>query len=700
MNRSGDDSARQTAIQVLSQSGQLDTLIERAQQQLERSPNSLALHQTLADYYAASGNTEKHVEMMRKIAALRPNDAALQYQIAQQFASASNYKDACDFYLAALREQPALLSNDYYTIQSCFEQAQRNEDFIAFLKEVDLTKLGQSYYVMNLVQNLLQNEPTREQALELFQRMWDAFPAERPNMLSNIYQDEIWNLPVMYQYVHDAVIPADAASMSNPWSGLQDYNILSRLVTTAQAQSKLDPLYEEVLAKTNEIPNWHAGQAVLAVIEAQRGNFDASIARLTGLMDSQKQAINLYTRYYVALQLKQYDPLAPVLVRWYEEGMQEYQQDNWGWGGGPKTELAEMYLKVGRKADARTALLEVWTQADFSRYYGYGNAGYAAYAKLANAVDIGQRLTTAGFPVDALRIYGEASMNPTEFQQARQYGGDYYMQQFDQGRSAAAAAINADTLTEALALWLTTSKAQTPDTPPTAEPATAEPMTDENPIEQTPPAIDLLLTVQSQSLRDSRVTSLFEPALKAIAGNDEALNKVTAQLDAVRNENAADFSLDVVSALLAFSDTDSPDRWQSATQQLIDRINADPLEELSNGERPSSAQRAAAKEQLALWIVAREALQHPETRDAGLLLADRALAAARRQSEDTWTLAMLREQGESSLQTGDRATAEGRFLEMLDIILPTTDDSSVEEAPSGEDRLRRRPTQATQLPGF
>jgi tetratricopeptide (TPR) repeat protein len=702
MNPSADDSARQTAIQVLSQSGQLETLIERARQQLERSPNSLALHQTLADYYSASGDTEKHVEMMRKIAALRPNDAALQYQIAQQLASTSNYKDACDFYLAALRAQPSLLSNDYYTIQSAFEQAQRNDDFIAFLKEVDLTKLGQSYYVTNLIQNLLQNEATRQQALDLFQRMWDAFPAERPNMLSNIYQDDIWQLPVMYQYVHDAVIPADAAAMSNPWAGLQDYNILSRLVTTARSQNKLDPLYEEVLAKTNEIPNWHAGQAVLAVIEAQRGNFDASAARLTGLMDSQKQAINLYTRYYVALQLKEYEPLAPTLVRWYEEGMHEYQQDNWGWGGGPKTELAELYVKVGRKHDARTALLEVWTQADFSRYYGYGNAGYAAYARLANAVDVGQRLTTAGFPVDALRIYGEASMNPTEFQQARQYGGDYYMQQFEQGRTAAAAAINADTLTEALALWLTTSTPRAPDSDAaeTQQPGAAEPTTDENPIEQKQPAIDLLLTVQSQSLRDSRVTSLFEPALDAIAGNEEALARVTDQLDAVRRENAADFSVDVVSALLAFSDTDSPERWPSAIQQLIDRMNAAPLEELPGGERPGSAQRAAAKEQLALWIVAREALRHPETRDAGLQLADRALAAARLQSEDTWALAMLREQGETSLQTGDRSTAEGRFLEMLDIILPQPDESPAEETPDGEDRLRRRPTQAVQLPGF
>ena len=700
MNQSNDNGARQLAIQVLSQSGQLDALIERALQQLERSPNSLALHQTLADYYSASGNTEEHVEMMQKIAALRPGDAQLQYQIAQQFSSAGKPAEACDFYLAALREQPALLTNDYYTIQNTFEQAQRTDDFIAYLKEVDLTKLGQSYYVMNLVENLLQNESTRQQALELFQRMWDAFPNERPSMLGNIYQDEIWKLPVMYTYVHDAVIPAEGAALNDPWSGLQNYNVLSRLVQAAQAQNKLEELQAEVTQRAEQLPNWHGGQCVLAVIEAQQGKFDESAARLTSLMDSQKQAITLYTRYYVGMQLKQYDPLATVLVRWYEEGMHEYQHDNWGWGGGPKTELADAYLKAGRKLDARLTLLELWDKQDFSRYYGY-NPGYAAYARLANAVDLAQRLTTAGFPVDALRIYTEAAADPTQFQQAQQYGGDYYKQQFEQGRAAAAGAINADTLTEALSLWLAAP----------AQPAASEtPMETENPAassdstappEEQPsaPAIDLLLTVQSKSLRESRVSSLFEPALKAVAGNDAALEKVSTQLEAVRAANENDLSISVMTALLAFADADNPETWQSAMQQLVEQAEAQPLDDLPEGQRPNSRQRAQAQEQLALWIVAREALQHPQTRAAGLTLAERALTAARRQTDDTWMLAMLREQGEASLHSGDSDTAEARFLEMLNVILP-------QEAPAGaepereKDPLSRKPTPASQVPGF
>ncbi len=700
MNRSSDNGARQLAIQVLSQSGQLDALIERAQQQLERSPNSLALHQTLADYYSASGNSEKHVEMMQKIAALRPNDAMLQYQIGQQFSSAGKPAEACDFYLAALREQPALLTNDYYSIQNTFEQAQRTDDFIAFLKDVDLTKLGQSYYVMNLVENLLQNENSREQALELFQRMWEAFPNERANMLGNIYQDEIWKLPIMYQYVHDAVIPAEGVALNDPWSGLQNYNVLARLVQSAQAQNKLEELQTEVTQKIEELPNWHGGQCVMAVIEAQQGKFDDSAARLTALMDSQKQAINLYTRYYVGMQLKQYDPLAPVLVRWYEEGMHEYQHDNWGWGGGPKTELADAYLKADRKLDARRTLLELWDKQDFSRYYGY-NPGYAAYARLANAVDLGQRLTNAGFPVDALRIYSEAAADPSQFQQAQQYGGDYYKQQFEQGRSAAAAAINADTLTEALSLWLMTPEQPAAEASPMNSTDPGAATEDATPPQEKPdaPAIDLLLTVQSKSLRESRVSSLFEPALKAVAGNDAALETVSTQLNAVRAEHEGDLSINVMAALLAFADSDDAAAWQAATQSLVEQAEAQPLDELAEGQRPNSRQRAQAKAQLPLWIVAREALQHPETRAAGQVLAERALTAARRQSDDTWMLAMLREQGESSLQNGDRATAEGRFLEMLDLILPQ--EPAAGEAPQPEkDRLSRKPTPASQTPGF
>ncbi len=50
-------------------------------------------------------------------------------------------------------------------------------------------------------------------------------------------------------------------------------------------------------------------------------------------------------------------------------------------------------------------------------------------------------------------------------------------------------------------------------------------------------------------------------------------------------------------------------------------------------------------------------------------LADRALEAARRQNDNRWMLAMLREQGQLALDHNDRATAEAAWSRMLNMVV-------------------------------
>ena len=52
------DAGRSAAIRVLAGSGRLKQLIDRAREQLKKTPNSVALHQTLADYYTAARQTD------------------------------------------------------------------------------------------------------------------------------------------------------------------------------------------------------------------------------------------------------------------------------------------------------------------------------------------------------------------------------------------------------------------------------------------------------------------------------------------------------------------------------------------------------------------------------------------------------------------------------------------------------------------
>ncbi len=65
------DASRTAAIGVLSRSGKLPQLIERAHEQLKKTPNSIQVHQTLADYFKASGQRDKARAELAKIIELR-----------------------------------------------------------------------------------------------------------------------------------------------------------------------------------------------------------------------------------------------------------------------------------------------------------------------------------------------------------------------------------------------------------------------------------------------------------------------------------------------------------------------------------------------------------------------------------------------------------------------------------------------------
>ena len=83
-NPDSTDAARSSAIQVLARSGRIKGIIERAEEQLKRTPNAIQLHQALADYYKAAGLRDKARAELIKVADLRPDDAALRLQVGSQ----------------------------------------------------------------------------------------------------------------------------------------------------------------------------------------------------------------------------------------------------------------------------------------------------------------------------------------------------------------------------------------------------------------------------------------------------------------------------------------------------------------------------------------------------------------------------------------------------------------------------------------
>ena len=119
-------------------------------------------------------------------------------------------------------------------------------------------------------------------------------------------------------------------------------------------------------------------------------------------------------------------------------------------------------------------------------------------------------------------------------------------------------------------------------------------------------------------------------------------------------------------------------------------IAASPLEPIPAEVRANARQRAEAANRLGLWLVARVCRKNAATREAGDRLAAEALAAARRQSDPIWTLAMLRESCQQALVRGDRATAESLLGSPLDAVLDlpsAPSDVRRPAAPQARDRV-------------
>ena len=110
LNAEGPDPARSAALTVLARSGQLPRLIERANLELKKIPNSILVHQALADYYTAARDQDKARSELETISRLRPDDASLRLRVAEQMMRDGQATEALVHFKAAFKKDPSLLT--------------------------------------------------------------------------------------------------------------------------------------------------------------------------------------------------------------------------------------------------------------------------------------------------------------------------------------------------------------------------------------------------------------------------------------------------------------------------------------------------------------------------------------------------------------------------------------------------------------
>jgi tetratricopeptide (TPR) repeat protein len=654
-----DDAARREAVQTLAQAGKLKAIIERMEAQAQASPHSLPVQRSLAEYYRADAQNDKAKTVYERIFRLQPNDMRLRYQIAMQLIDSGEPAAALDHLRVALRAEPSLLIYRFDEIQKAFQDANRFDDLVNLLGEVDWRALRHPVYVTGVVQKVAKDPTKRKQALSLIRKALDAFPESRLYLLGQIKDAELWQLPEFSKAARDALIPRDSASFTSPWVGFEEvieYNddgrlvgVVTRVLDVAERENALEPFLRDIEDALGRFPQWSGGRATRALIRTRQGNFGAALSELRQVLGDPRAPISYDARLILAPELENYAATAAIALELYDGAAREAASNQIEYIlFHPVRRIAELYARLGRAPEARRMLVR-FADKKITRFPSEVNNARVSFQ---NSIVVAALLAKLGYPADAAAIYQRLIGNREGIDIIQAFYGQF------------------TTNGEALNLIrevrdLSNRSLRQTDSRALARAARGFVGSKSNQAPEAP-AVDLLLTIDPPTLDRTRIRSYLGELLGS--SDRSQITQARDIFQKLHDTVPTDLSALIALTLLA-NDLEQPAAFSEALARLTRWVDETPLSPLADGEQPSARQASEAAPQVGLWLVARDAHRTAATRPFAEKLADRAVEAARRQPDAAWLFAILRERGQLALEQGNRETAEMMWRTMLDRIL-------------------------------
>jgi tetratricopeptide (TPR) repeat protein len=670
-----EDAFRQAAVQVLAQSGRLKEMIARAEVQHRALPRSTAALQTLITYYQAENQNEKVRALLEQMAAIRPDDVDVQLHVGQQLIQIGAASAALDCFARAVRKDPGVLARHYGNLVAAYTGAEKLDELIALYETVDLRRTGNPIGVIELVQLALQDKALKrkERGISLFRKAWQTFPAYRPFLLGSLHSAELWKLAEIYGFARDAVVPTTDDPDRDPWTGFQEVihdrqsggqeSLISRLVSIAVKQEKLERLERDIDAACSRSPGWVGGRALLAIIKARRGRTIEAASLFKSLMAPGSPAIPSAPSARIADEIKGIVPLTEVRIALLQNALvddsEERTDENGNLDGSAFQALFGLYRDSDRVDEAR-ALID----RQVARL-GLDTGDVASLSRLdptqANsAFSLSQYYLQLGDYAQMVRLFAAAvAANPavTDMMQWGRFGG---MGGLRSGSDPSLAYATPTTAAETLRKLLAR---------PVGRPGAG-------------PSVDLVLVVYPHDFEQCKLIGVVDGALEALRGDRELLAETSALIDRAVSARPDDLSAHTAAALAAIAGGNA-DKIAIALERLLKVVDSTPLDVIPAGGRANARQRVEALRQIGLWHVARACWARDATRAAGDRLAGRALEAARRQTDPLWLTALLRDKFESALRRGDRAIAEDALASLFDQAFEDYRDGAEPKNPDG-----------------
>ncbi len=687
--RSSGDSNRTQAIQLLRQTGELKTLIEKLEAQRERNPDNSRIVEQLIEYYGSSAQRDKVIPLLQEAVRQHPDSVGLHLQLAREYQQASKLKEACDHYLVVMERSPNAIFSDFYEIRSLFRSANRNSDIMKVLQKVDLKSISQPYYVVDLVGDMLSEPNVDDVTIGLAEKIFEALPSYRSNMLSSVRSAELWKSDRFFRLGLQMLIPADADIKSTPWYGFEVYSygphgrVSSRiegLLNSLKESPRFSEVRKAIDDRVRKAPGWYGGRAILASLDYHNDRRDEGLRQFMELASDPivRKSMTGDAERMIGQELlaaaagnesegisgngdvKTLEAALEMLKHSYEAGqsLDEFEYT-------PGFLLIEAYTKLGRKDEARKLLQKALTSRREGR-----QPDYEAYKRVNTAVQVAEQMNRLELRVDSLKVYSKLVSDEATLRLAGSWNGrpDYYVNIVQNGLAQNLKLLQGEEAKEAIVELLAdrgtegnsgaehngSSDIQVLDLMPYLP--TMLPTS----IDMSQPAYDGEEEAQRANINCGLVSLLTklseDPAIQAAIRN---------RLQELADKHPTDVSIAFVRAgmLVRSGEADAT----AAVDNLVKLLAAHPLEEVPTGRRPNSRQRKEAAPDVLLWIIAQPVLTADPASASGTALATRALQAAERQDSLAPASQILMDWSQLLLKAGKNKEAEAQLRWLLEI---------------------------------
>ena len=657
-SRSGDSASRTQALRVLQQTGALKKIIARVESQLERDPDSTRFYGQLIEFYEIANDRDRVKTLLDKAVEARPDAMIFRYKLAKLYESTGKPSEACDQYLAILKQNPRWITDDFYEVRNVFERSKRSMDLLKTIENMDLKSFGQPYYLVDLVSNMMRNQGQDKKGIEqeivinLIERMFEAFPNYRSNLLSNLRGKELWQNDRIYEIAKKGIIP-DKNAKVGPWYGIGRINSYSsngsvtgqfqRIIAGLKGTQKEKDFYKEIEKSLVEHPEWVGGKVMLSIIDISANRREAGKKRLRKIFDDPEMLKNLTrdTGWLIGQELDQYEDTRELAVEILEQAVAAPDSHNMNeFRYSPGSRLVELYAKVGRKEDARKILLEQ-SRIGFTDNH---NPGYGSYKRINNAKFIGEKLAKMGFNIDAVLVYRAVIEDKQAFEDAKRWGGNDNEEAIRTGMDKAMeVAIKSKNSAAVMDQLVSAGEGHKPGES----------------------AIDLLISVPTAAtFREQSVESQLFALIEKLGASKKGLAALDDRVKRLKRNNPDDLSTLLIDSYVNLKFY--PEKAADSIVRLEKYFAENPLDEIPEGRRPNSRQRRQAKTATHVWLVSKECLASEEHQQAGQRLARIAVQGAKRQIKKDDVVSILYDWGKADIANDDRAEAEQKWSELLD----------------------------------